>query len=147
MLHELLLALAGHPGDIFVPYPEDAPTRYAIPTDFPFLHSAERTALERLAVLGLLYTRFTNFIERYSKPPNATLGNSNTSPTKKSKPKGSYLCSFCSGLDRELEGYRTLIVECERKILNKLDMDTDGGRTPVSYLEHVFTNVHLLKSH
>jgi hypothetical protein len=60
MLHELLLALAGHPGDVFKPYPETRPKTFVVPPDFP-LHSAEKTSVQRLAHLGFLCQTLSEF--------------------------------------------------------------------------------------
>ncbi|KAJ3051948.1 Gamma-tubulin complex component 4 [Rhizophlyctis rosea] len=147
MLHELLLTLSGHPGDVFAPS-FNTPARdgegFSIPPDFPFLHSAERYALERLAVLGYYYQNFTTFINSGRKGTYASR-RSNRNDTN--GPYGSYFRAFCSTLDKELEEYRELIIECETRILSKLDLETDGGRTPVSYLEHKFAKFHLVFPH
>ena len=141
MLHELLLTLSGHPGDVFAPSFNTTARGgegFSIPPDFPFLHSAERYALERLSVLGYYYQNFTTFINSGRKAASANRSiRSNTTG-----PYGSYFRAFCATLDKELEEYRELIIDCEIKILSKLDLESDGGRTPISYLEHKFAKVY-----
>lgn len=147
MLHELLLALSGHPGDIFVPSPASpsTPTTYVVAEDFPFLHPAERTALNRLARLGFLYSTIRAFVDRHRKRAwNAVLGSrtaANAPRHEISDPAGLYLLALCSAVDAVFDEYFRVIVQAESKILSSLDLDTDGGRTPVSVLEYMFGKV------
>ena len=55
MLHELLLVLLGHPGDIF-----DSET-FEISSGFPDLHPGERATLERLGSLGKRFQLISNY--------------------------------------------------------------------------------------
>ncbi|KAI9007060.1 gamma-tubulin complex component protein [Gaertneriomyces semiglobifer] len=159
MLHELLLALAGHPGDIFVPvnaYPPQAPTTqeegisnsppledvksitqtWAVAPDFPFLHPSERHILNDLAHLGFLHHTLNKFITTtkariLKRAPQANNHSSENCD-------GLYLLALCTGLDSALSDYRDEIVCTERKVLSTLDVDTDGGRTPLEWVRARF---------
>ncbi|ORX82598.1 Spc97/Spc98 [Anaeromyces robustus] len=66
MLHELLLALSGHYGEVFTlhPPPPQQSETFKIPVNFPiYLHISEREALEELAHLGFLYLQISNFVK------------------------------------------------------------------------------------
>eukprot|EP00833_Pecoramyces_ruminatium_P017314 jgi/Orpsp1_1/1191346/evm.model.d7180000085098.1 len=66
MLHELLLALSGHYGEVFAlhPPPPQQSETFKIPINFPiYLHISEREALEELAHLGFLYLQISNFVK------------------------------------------------------------------------------------
>lgn len=52
MLHELLLALTGCPGDIFV---LDNERNIVVDPALPFITSAEKSILEELLILGTCY--------------------------------------------------------------------------------------------
>ncbi|KAI8803408.1 Spc98 family-domain-containing protein [Cladochytrium replicatum] len=180
-LHEVLLAIAGHPGDIFVPSNPDSPhfcatphlatsllharssaepdsslarrppppitavpeslaslpCCYKVPSDFDFLHPAERAALERVASLGALYSRLLSF----AREPRRHI-----SKTKDGN-VGLYLMALCGGLDSILGDYLGLVVECERKILDWVDPDTAGPDTSVAYLIHAFSEYETLLPH
>ncbi|TPX62118.1 hypothetical protein PhCBS80983_g00647 [Powellomyces hirtus] len=146
MLHELLLTLAGHPGDIFVPYPASpaVATTYVVAHDFPFLHSAERTALNRLAQLGFYYAGIRAFVDRNRKHVWGRVLNDKVLETHTCLRPGYYLLALCTGLDELLDEYVKVIVDTETKVLSNLDVDTDGGRTPLSYFSYVFGKYQIL---
>ncbi|KAJ3136120.1 Gamma-tubulin complex component 4 [Geranomyces variabilis] len=174
MLHELLLALHGHSGDVFVEDstaavgPHSAPglqqqakftsTTFRVAADFPFLHAAERSALDRLAHLGFLAGTIRRFAQRHAKAVwtaalaqqpeddedddddgqgETTSANVAGKQQKRLRP-GVYLLALCTGLDEVLDEYETLLVQAETKLLSNLDLDTDAGRTPVSYFTYLF---------
>ncbi|KAJ3021504.1 Gamma-tubulin complex component 4 [Thoreauomyces humboldtii] len=142
MLHELLLTLCGHSGDIFVPWPQALPTTYAVAPDFPLLHPAERTALNRLARIGFNYASIRTFIDAQKENVwDAVLKDPRVGPG--SIRPGFYLLALCGGLEEVLEGYMDVVVEAERKVLSSLDLDTDGARTPLSYFTYVFGKILL----
>ncbi|KAK9767845.1 hypothetical protein K7432_002027 [Basidiobolus ranarum] len=125
MLHELLLALSGHPGDIFVLHVPDSSTTpiFRIPEDFTFLHPSEKGALEQLAQLGSLYRRINTFIEQYRTKewikgsPRVRL------------PHGAYFQGFCQGMRHSLKEYEDMIVELEDRILKQ-----PSSQTPLSLI-------------
>ncbi|KAI9099417.1 gamma-tubulin complex component protein [Phlyctochytrium arcticum] len=206
MLHELLLCVAGHAGDVFVPTPsptdlsaDPVAATFAVSPNFPFLHPAERTALNRLAHLGFLFKKVENFIKNKRKavwdqalgrrtngrrgarddvnqsmgmstssatfqntskldgidiePSRASTANTqeqNSSPNPSLPnhiPTGLYLLALCSAIDGVLDKYRAVIVDSERKILFRLDVDTNGGRTPLAWVENQFAKYHVILAH
>ncbi|CAI9719478.1 gamma-tubulin complex component 4-like [Octopus vulgaris] len=109
MLHELLFALSGYPGNIFV----DNGDKIQVQKGLPFLHSAEEKALNRLCQLATHFKMFKGFINKYSfcsfHPDSAgsTTGEMH----------GVYLMSLCSGLNTLLEDYQNDILELEKSAL------------------------------
>ncbi|KAJ3176207.1 Gamma-tubulin complex component 4 [Geranomyces variabilis] len=166
MLHELLLALHGHPGDVFVVASsteaslaaQAKPTTFRVAADFPFLHAAERSALDRLAHLGFLAATIRRFAQRHAKAVwtaalaqqpkdddnDEQVGATSAAGKQNRLRPGIYLLALCTGLDEVLDEYEALLVQAERKILSSLDLDTDAGRTPVSYFTYLFGKYHIL---
>lgn len=123
MLHELVFVLLGYPGDIFVPYPPTEPSTFAIPTDFPLLHTTERECLNRLGQLGWIYLQINSFL-------------STTKDIKRndtSRPHGAYVQALVTSLDQSLNDYRNDILDMEKRILSKED-EAGGGIVPLSLL-------------
>ncbi|KAL7753694.1 hypothetical protein RI367_000625 [Sorochytrium milnesiophthora] len=125
MLHELLVAMTGHPGDIFVPYPPPplTPTTFAIRTDYPFLHPAERNSLNRLAQLGFWHAAALRFVR-----------------SEKLNARGAYTVAFAQGIERVLTDYQHLIIATEESVLKR--EDDQQGRTPISMLVATFSKQH-----
>ncbi|KAK9710774.1 hypothetical protein K7432_008219 [Basidiobolus ranarum] len=123
MLHELLLVLSGHPGDIFVLQTthSSATPIFRIPEDFNFLHPSEKGALEQLAQLGGWYKRICTFTEQYRRKEWLK------SSPKVKLPQGVYLQGFCQGIRQSLKGYEDSIVELEERILK-----LHPSKTPLS---------------
>lgn len=143
MLHELLLVLSGHPGDLFVPFPPApfVPNTFAIPPDFPLLHDAERRALDRLARLGWLYKEIMDFIHMV-RNSNA-VGRSQQPDDNKEIPRGAYILAMCTSAHESLGHYRKAIIDCEEKILNK-DLEVGGGCVPISQITSAFARWELI---
>lgn len=118
MLHELLFALSGYSGSIF------SPIDFQISADFPFLHPAERSALDRLGALGLSFQRLQRFSHQ--------------------KPRDTMCRTLQSQIQAWLDNYRTIIVNFEASILNYSDPDTQGTKTPLALLEVAFDEYFLL---
>ncbi|ORY03795.1 hypothetical protein K493DRAFT_297294 [Basidiobolus meristosporus CBS 931.73] len=125
MLHELLLALSGHPGDIFVLHLTDSSTTpvFRIPEDFTFLHPSEKGALEQLAQLGGWYRRVKTFTEQHRSKEWL----SGSSRVK--LPHGAYFQGFCQGIRQALKDYEDAIVELEGRILKQT-----SSQTPLSLI-------------
>jgi hypothetical protein len=88
MLHELLVTMMGHPGDIF-----QEQLDFKITPGFTLLHIAEKTTLEQLAQLGYLYKRIQGILEE----PSDSL----------------YRSVFISSIDDYLNHYRADICDLE----------------------------------
>jgi hypothetical protein len=136
MLHELLLVLSGYPGDVFISSPA-APqesTTFAIASDFPLLHDAERSALNKLAHLGWQYSKINGFVRG--------IRNSMTSNTVRAVtavaavPHGSYIQALAVALNDILKEYRDTIINCEQRILGK--QDYLNGAVPIVHIATAF---------
>ncbi|KAG0254485.1 Gamma-tubulin complex component 4 [Actinomortierella ambigua] len=138
MLHELLLALAGFPGNVFRPFPPAPlqPTTLALADDFPMMHPGERETLHRLAGLGFQFMTMNKFIEacRSSHHINTTKATSHKT--------GLYRKAMAIALERRLQGYRRVLIETERSILS--GEDNLGGSIPLSTLAARFSEYQLV---
>ncbi|XP_066274429.1 gamma-tubulin complex component 4-like [Branchiostoma lanceolatum] len=109
MLHEVLLALSGYPGNIFV---EKDGSLEVVP-DLPFIHPSEQEILSSLCKLGTFYMKFKAFTTKYGGAPiHPGKEEAHTSDLH-----GLYLIAFCSGVERVLEPYRQALLTLEREIL------------------------------
>ncbi|KAF9971585.1 Gamma-tubulin complex component 4 [Actinomortierella ambigua] len=140
MLHELLLALAGFPGNVFRPFPPPPlqPTTLALADHFPMMHPGERETLDRLAELGFLFMTMNKFIVacRSSHSITATKASSHTTTT------GLYRKAMAIALERRLQGYRKVLIETERSILS--GEDKLGASIPLSTLTARFSEYQLV---
>eukprot|EP00054_Salpingoeca_dolichothecata_P027693 m.204292 g.204292 ORF g.204292 m.204292 type:complete len:466 (-) comp26023_c2_seq3:595-1992(-) len=93
MLHELLMALNGVAGDIFV----DTGDTLEVDKALPFIHPSEATLLNRLCAIGWAYSRLNAFVDLPSQ--------------------GLYLRACKAGLEQILGQYRQLLVDFEQEIL------------------------------
>jgi hypothetical protein len=93
MLHELVLALLGHTGDVF------EPETFKISAGFPHLHISERTILDRLAQLGRSYTKFQQFTQMQTK--------------------SQFIAALQGEIDLWLEEYRSAVVSLEETIMKE----------------------------
>ncbi|KAI9592320.1 gamma-tubulin complex component protein [Syncephalis fuscata] len=105
MLHELLLALAGYPGDVFVARSGS----FVVATDLTFLSEQEYAVLNRLGRLGWAYHTCMQFIRQQKKIDNTPV----TGDKEGDSCKGIYLDAFCEGLDRALDDYRNRLEKLE----------------------------------
>ncbi|XP_071512023.1 gamma-tubulin complex component 4-like [Diadema antillarum] len=113
MLHELLLALNGYPGSIFV---ENAQNGIEVVPDLPFIHVSEVGVLNRVCRLGAIYKRLQAFVSKYIGTPN--LDNNKQVVAIDRLADGLYLRTFCSGLDKVLDPYRKTLLQLEQDILS-----------------------------
>src|SRR6266480_6781524 len=104
MLHELLLALSGLSGDLCVPYPPEPEiaTTFKIPPDFPFLHEAEKSSLERLAALGFYYRKLTNFLDIQRGRNENNNSQKDNEKSSNNTPRGSFLHALCNAINEVL---------------------------------------------
>ncbi|KAI9025017.1 gamma-tubulin complex component protein [Phycomyces nitens] len=124
MLHELLFVLSGYPGDVFIPYPSQNPSTFAIPPEFPLLHPTERESLNRLAQLGFLFAQLTQFVASVKDLKQ---------PKIRQKPCGAYLQAVVTTLEGILNNYRQEIIVMEQRILNK-DDEAGDNVVPIALL-------------
>ncbi|XP_074651183.1 gamma-tubulin complex component 4-like [Tubulanus polymorphus] len=109
MLHELFMALAGYPGNIFVMKSAEI----KVVADLPFLSKEEENLLNQLLKLGSQYCAFNSFISEHSCCPALKEDDCFKSGLK----PGLYLTAFCDGLLQTLAPYKQKLLELEQKIL------------------------------
>lgn len=104
MLHELLFALNGFPGSIFV----EKNGTFSVVKGLPFLHPSEATILDKLCSLGYHVKHLRNFASSYLSPGTSG-GNGQPSGT------GLYLHALCLGMRKVLGRYsqELLLLEAE----------------------------------
>lgn len=125
MLHELLFVLLGYPGDVFVPYPTNETSTFAIPFNFPLLHPTERECLNRLGQLGWTYLQINQFINSVK---DLKLSTKDTN-----KPHGAYIQALVTCIEITLNDYRSDILDMEKRILNKQD-EAGGDIIPLTLI-------------
>ncbi|KAK2152884.1 hypothetical protein LSH36_315g00018 [Paralvinella palmiformis] len=104
MLHELLLALSGYPGGIFVKRKDG---EIEIVKELPFISPNETALLSRLCQIASYYHYFITFIRTHSHKPNKETGLC-----------GLYLKALCQGVDRILDPYRQKLLDVEKELLS-----------------------------
>ncbi|XP_063170601.1 gamma-tubulin complex component 4 isoform X3 [Candoia aspera] len=122
MIHELLLALRGYTGGLFV---GGGGGLQVSPEPPPFLHPSEAALLARVCRLGALYVRLHEFIEQFAEhvqpplpPPPAAPAVPPPPPQElPASPPGIYLRAFCTGLDAVLQPYRQALLGLEQEFL------------------------------
>ena len=148
MLHELLLALHGHHGQVFYldrSSPRDP--RLKVNSALPLFHPAELAIIQNLLDLATEYLKLQSFISRHR---NASLKDGEDSASAESwwirdcpanrdeeeefRLRGLYVESLCEGLDLVLRPYRVTIIQVEKEILH-----SDNGSVPLSFMQHKLT--------
>ncbi|KAJ9080741.1 hypothetical protein DSO57_1021807 [Entomophthora muscae] len=142
MLRELLLALHGHTGDVFIKEvvevtPDQNVTLgkstvlsklvFKIDPKFSLIHPSERQAYDRLVQLGCYYFQLKEFSDLYSSKVDSY---------------SLYINALKLGFANILEGYEELIVKVEDGFLSGKDFDY--GSTTVSYLMGIFTHYRII---
>ncbi|POG75049.1 gamma-tubulin complex component protein [Rhizophagus irregularis DAOM 181602=DAOM 197198] len=145
----MLLALSGLSGDLFVPYPPEPEiaTTFKIPPDFPFLHEAEKSSLERLSALGFYYRKIANFLDK-QRGRNENNNNSESIEAQKGSNntlRGSFLHALCNAINEVLADFHKSIIESEIRILSK--EDNMGGVVPISQLVSAFNEYYIILPH
>lgn len=125
MLHELLLALSGDSGGIYV-YDKFAGIQVA--ADLPFVHESEISLLNRICGLGTYFQKFQTFCKKYSGV-SPYVGETQRDGENFQEPFGLYIQAFCTGLDQVLDSYRNVLVDLEKQILK-------DPKLPLTYIEH-----------
>lgn len=99
MIHEVLTALLGYPGGVFVPSPSILPTTFAIDaTVLPLLHPAEVQQLEELAQIGFYVYDIRHRCKSVRRHKDAPY----------------YLRSACLGVDKAIDEWHVLVLEIEQ---------------------------------
>lgn len=66
MYHEILLALYGFPGDLFLPTHLHDEMNFKVRKDYPSLHAGERELLEEMTKSGFYTREIVNLLEKNS---------------------------------------------------------------------------------
>lgn len=109
MFHELLLALRGHAGGIFI---IERDGNLKVLKDLPFIHPSEEELLNSMCKLGHHYRFFQDFIRKNSACPIIAKKQEN------GLQPGQYLKAFVDGLDIVLEPYRQTLLDLETQIVH-----------------------------
>ncbi|KAK7066317.1 hypothetical protein SK128_010453 [Halocaridina rubra] len=115
MLHDLILALTGHGGDIFVKKDDDS---FEVVNDLGFFHPCEVAIIRRLLNIGSHYKKITKFCDAYDTV------HVNREPDYRG---GLYLSSLAGALRKSVKVYQTSVLGLEAKLLEDPEL-------PLSYL-------------
>lgn len=110
MLHELLSALLGHTGGIFV-----RGERQVKVLQVPFLHPTELGLLSRLCETATHYCNFRDFLLEYARQPHAGDAAAVAGPVSAG---GFYTRALCTALEQVLEPYMQTILKLEHDLLD-----------------------------
>jgi gamma-tubulin complex component 4 len=125
MLHEILLALCGHTGDVIRRYysNDGKLIAFRVVDDFEYVSKSEREVINRLCLLGFYFTSIEDFIHSQMKRrqfPNRSLFSTQEQiqslfPVESSA--GLYVTALCKGLENILDGFRQTILDIEKEAL------------------------------
>ncbi|KAJ4849284.1 hypothetical protein Tsubulata_021557 [Turnera subulata] len=136
MLHELLLALLGYPGDLIIDerehqislgiLPPDAPpvaddSSFKLAPDISFLDPSDRDLIERIITLGFYYRKLDHFA---TKSRNLSwighpLERANELAKNKPEKPSVYRRAIANGIVEILSVYRSAVLQIERKLLSE----------------------------
>ncbi|RKP36278.1 gamma-tubulin complex component protein [Dimargaris cristalligena] len=123
MLHELLFALAGHPGEVFVKTKD----RLQVSPHFPFLHPSETAALNEILQVANAYYELTEFCSH--APSNPPIAASTSDPATPSL----YFTTLQRAVKEiVLQPYEGHIVDLEARILREEEYARSA--TPLTYI-------------
>ena len=109
LLHEVLLALLGHTGDVIEPrHSGSEVVGYRVSPSLSFITAAERQRIDGLVQLGFLYHQLHSFTLTHTHQPAAP-GSDSSSPL--------YLAALSSSLSTLLASYRSTLLHVERAML------------------------------
>lgn len=119
MMHEVLLALAGHAGDII----QDTGSNFVIDAQVPFLHESEKHSIQQLAPLGWMYKYLQFFTkeQRHSKTPT-----------------GLYKKACAAAVEEVLAAYEDCLLQAEQRLHKDNDM------MPFAHLQHLLADYFVL---
>lgn len=106
MLHDLVLALTGHGGDIFIMKDDSS---YDVVNDLGFFHPSELQIIHQLLNIGSHYKKITNFCDTYDTVQIIR------EPDYRG---GLYLSSLAGALRSSVKVYHTSVVHIEHQLLD-----------------------------
>lgn len=141
MLHDLLVALAGHPGDV-ITLDDSEEVGFSVAPSYTGVSTAERNVINSIVKIGYKYRCLEEFVKRtkdaeyayatsnvldpnqngqdsnlISHGPSTTYSYGHSSAVDSSYHRGFYINSLCSGIDEYLEEYRSNLVTIEKVVL------------------------------
>ncbi|XP_065285861.1 gamma-tubulin complex component 4-like isoform X2 [Dermacentor albipictus] len=128
MLHELLFALNGYPGSIFV----EREGTFSVAKGLPFLHPSETAILDKLCALGYHVKYLRTFISTY-RGLIASDSQEGETPLR----RGFYLDALCSGLQKVLHQYLEELLLLEKDVL-------EGHQISLMRFQEALEKYHLL---
>ncbi|XP_075537428.1 gamma-tubulin complex component 4-like [Dermacentor variabilis] len=128
MLHELLFALNGYPGSIFV----EREGTFSVTKGLPFLHPSETAILDKLCALGYHVKYLRTFISTY-RGLIASDSQEGETPLR----RGFYLHAMCSGLQKVLHQYSEELFLLEKDVL-------EGYQISLMRFQEALEKYHLL---
>ncbi|XP_075740933.1 gamma-tubulin complex component 4-like isoform X2 [Rhipicephalus microplus] len=108
MLHELIFALNGYPGSIFV----EKEGTFSVTKGLPFMHPSETLILDRLCALGYHVKYLRTFVSTHR-----SLIASGAQGDQRPVRRGLYLHAVCSGLQKVLYEYADELLVLEKEVL------------------------------
>lgn len=126
MLHEVLLALLGHPGSIIQEEPaspasEDArafnPATFRVPDSISFLTPTERAAINRVVNLGSTYRSLRNFVRPQAVPWTGTAKKDGGSRSRGGDDAELYVRALKRGVEEVLDEYAERVAEIESDVM------------------------------
>jgi gamma-tubulin complex component 4 len=152
MHHEILLALSGFPGDVFIKHKQDG--FHELIPDIPLIHPSEVNIVNKIVSLGNYYSSLQDFIKQQTSAvimlksthlpsddnssPDPNPGESEMHPLiNQPTTTGLYVRALAFGLNEILEDYRHRIVEVEKECIK-------DPHLPLSHIQHRFQEVRTI---
>jgi gamma-tubulin complex component 4 len=137
MHHEILLALSGFPGDVFIKHKQDG--FHELIPDIPLIHPSEVNIVNKIVSLGNYYSSLQDFIKQQTSAvimlkSTHLPSDDNSSPDPN---PGLYVRALAFGLNEILEDYRHRIVEVEKECIK-------DPHLPLSHIQHRFQEYQFL---
>jgi gamma-tubulin complex component 4 len=120
MLHEILLSLVGHTGDIIIRKlfrDTQSVCGFAVAPDIAFLSSSEKEAINQTCNLGFFYCLIDAFVTSNLRLGVTSLGGVLNEQNGIDNQVGLYVRALSVGLGEILDGYRASILKLEQDIL------------------------------
>ncbi|XP_046398606.1 gamma-tubulin complex component 4 isoform X2 [Ischnura elegans] len=114
MLHEVLLALSGFPGSLFVEYDN----RIQVADSVTYILDSDKTLLNRILCVASEYKALKSFVESQNNLYYATLRDECNPNGSGQQCPGMYMQAFCDALMEVTEPYNQELIDLELEILS-----------------------------
>uniref|UniRef100_A0A224YXM5 Gamma-tubulin complex component n=1 Tax=Rhipicephalus zambeziensis TaxID=60191 RepID=A0A224YXM5_9ACAR len=128
MLHELIFALNGYPGSIFV----EKEGTFSVTKGLPFMHPSETLILDKLCALGYHVKYLRTFVSTY----HGLIASGNQEDERPVR-RGFYLHAVCLGLEKILYEYLEELLVLEKEVL-------EGHEISLMRFQEALEKYHLL---